>query len=113
MPTITKYIKDYWTGDTLKVVATVKNTGNARIDSINIRALVWQNDQYWAEAGTYKISLDVGQEQTLTWNFKTSDLYTALNTINPNYNLLIEAWGDGIDTRIDTGWTIKLVYTGP
>jgi hypothetical protein len=113
MPTINKYIKDYWTGDTLKVVVIVKNTGNVKIDSLNIRALVWQNDQFWSDAGVSKISLDVGQEQTLTWNFSTSKLYEAMNPSNPYHKLLIEAWGDGIDTRIDTGWIVNIIYTGP
>jgi hypothetical protein len=111
MPTIAKYVKIPGEGDSLTVTITVKNTGNVNINAIYLRPLLWQNSQFFDTKPYQTVSLNVGEQKTLTWTFSPVQLLSDVNPSNPNYKLYIAYCFDNTanpEQWYDTGWIVQI-----
>jgi hypothetical protein len=125
MPTITKYETPVTGKDSLTVTITIKNTGNADFDQLNVQ-VTGMNDikSNWFEK-LQRISLKAGEQKTLTFYFSPSELLPCADykdvqdvqaatgftyTPHPNYNLYVECWDNaGFDVTYDTGWIVQVI----
>jgi len=112
MPTITKYVKRPDSGDSLTVSVTIKNTGNVNINALYVRPILWQSDQFFDTLPYQNISLNVGEQKSLTFTFSPAHLISDINPSNPNYKLYIAYCFDNLanpEQWYDTGWIVRII----